>query len=55
MAANWVEIALVDYSFKLFICMLFFLPAYGLMLNFILSYFFQGQHQKNGYLAADNN
>lgn len=55
MAANWVEIALVDYSFKLFICMLFFLPAYGLMLNFMLSYFFQGQHQKNGYLAADNN
>lgn len=54
-AANWVEISLVDYSFKLFICILFFLPAYGLMLNFILSYLFQGQHQKNGYLAADNN
>lgn len=55
MAANWVEIALADYNFKLFICMLFFLPAYGLMLHFILSDFFQGQHQKNGYLAADNN
>lgn len=52
MAANWVEIALVDYSFKLFICMLFFLPAYGLMLNFILSYFFQDQHTKNCSLAS---
>ncbi|EKT60302.1 7-cyano-7-deazaguanine/7-aminomethyl-7-deazaguanine transporter [Providencia burhodogranariea] len=40
MATNWVEIALVDYTFKLFICMLFFLPAYGVLLNFILKYFF---------------
>ncbi|CNF34378.1 7-cyano-7-deazaguanine/7-aminomethyl-7-deazaguanine transporter [Yersinia mollaretii] len=39
MAANWVEIALVDYSFKLMICMLFFLPAYGVMLNVLLKYF----------------
>ena len=35
-----VEIALVDYTFKLTICMLFFLPAYGVLLNFILRYFF---------------
>lgn len=40
MAANWVEIALVDYSFKVFICMLLFLPAYGLLLNLLLKYFF---------------
>lgn len=40
MAANWVEIALVDYTFKLLICMLFFLPAYGVLLNFILKTFF---------------
>lgn len=39
MAAHWVEIALVDYSFKLLICMLFFLPAYGVMLNVLLKYF----------------
>lgn len=40
MATNWVEIALVDYVFKLTICMFFFLPAYGVLLNFILRYFF---------------
>lgn len=33
MAANWPEIALVDYVFKLIICTLFFVPAYGVMLN----------------------
>ncbi|CAX57274.1 7-cyano-7-deazaguanine/7-aminomethyl-7-deazaguanine transporter [Erwinia pyrifoliae] len=36
MATHWVEIALVDYSFKVLICMLFFLPAYGLLLNAML-------------------
>lgn len=33
MASHWVEIALVDYSFKVLICMIFFLPAYGVLLN----------------------
>jgi len=33
MAQHWVEIALVDYSFKVLICMVFFLPAYGVLLN----------------------
>ncbi|MFS2221746.1 7-cyano-7-deazaguanine/7-aminomethyl-7-deazaguanine transporter [Pantoea sp. B65] len=33
MAQNWVEIAMVDYSFKVLICMIFFLPAYGVLLN----------------------
>lgn len=33
MAANWPHIAFVDYLFKLVICMLFFLPAYGFILN----------------------
>lgn len=33
MAQHWVEIALVDYSFKALICMVFFLPAYGVLLN----------------------
>ncbi|MDK3007772.1 7-cyano-7-deazaguanine/7-aminomethyl-7-deazaguanine transporter [Providencia rettgeri] len=46
MAANWVEIALVDYVFKLLICMLFFLPAYGVLLNLILKYFFNNADKK---------
>ncbi|MGL9750882.1 MAG: 7-cyano-7-deazaguanine/7-aminomethyl-7-deazaguanine transporter [Symbiopectobacterium sp.] len=36
MAANWVEIALVDYTFKLLISLLFFFPMYGVMLNMLL-------------------
>ncbi|WP_440481080.1 7-cyano-7-deazaguanine/7-aminomethyl-7-deazaguanine transporter [Serratia bockelmannii] len=36
MANNWVEIALVDYSFKVMICLLFFLPMYGMLLNMLL-------------------
>lgn len=36
MSANWVEIALVDYTFKLLISLLFFLPMYGVMLNMVL-------------------
>lgn len=36
MAANWVEIALVDYSFKVLICLVFFLPMYGVLLNMLL-------------------
>ncbi|MBH5330318.1 7-cyano-7-deazaguanine/7-aminomethyl-7-deazaguanine transporter [Eikenella sp. S3360] len=35
MAANWPHIAFVDYLFKLVICTLFFLPAYGLILNIL--------------------
>lgn len=33
MAQHWPEIAFVDYLFKLTICTLFFLPAYGVILN----------------------
>lgn len=36
MAAHWVEIALVDYCFKVLICLLFFLPMYGMLLNMLL-------------------
>ncbi len=36
MAANWQEIAMVDYVFKIIICALFFLPLYGVLLNYIL-------------------
>ena len=33
MAENWPHIALVDYLFKLTICTLMFVPAYGVLLN----------------------
>ncbi|XXQ69428.1 7-cyano-7-deazaguanine/7-aminomethyl-7-deazaguanine transporter [Neisseriaceae bacterium B1] len=35
MAANWQHIALVDYGFKLVICMGLFVPAYGVLLSFL--------------------
>lgn len=35
MAEHWFEIALVDYSVKLAISLLFFVPAYGVLLNYI--------------------
>ncbi|MFH7089920.1 7-cyano-7-deazaguanine/7-aminomethyl-7-deazaguanine transporter [Klebsiella pneumoniae] len=35
MAAHW-EIALVDYSFKVLISIIFFLPMYGVLLNMLL-------------------
>ena len=36
MAANWVEIATVDYVIKLAVSLLFFLPAYGVALAAIV-------------------
>lgn len=36
MSENWVEIATIDYGFKLLICGLFFLPLYGVLLNVLL-------------------
>lgn len=35
MAANWVEIAIVDYVIKLGISLLFFLPLYGVLLSWL--------------------
>ncbi|EPJ54448.1 MAG: hypothetical protein OFPI_06950 [Osedax symbiont Rs2] len=35
MAANWLEIAWVDYAFKLVISLAVFLPLYGLLLKFL--------------------
>ncbi|ASP17611.1 7-cyano-7-deazaguanine/7-aminomethyl-7-deazaguanine transporter [Neisseria sp. 23W00296] len=35
MAEHWPHIAFVDYLFKLAICTLFFLPAYGVILNIL--------------------
>ncbi|WP_289367646.1 7-cyano-7-deazaguanine/7-aminomethyl-7-deazaguanine transporter [Pantoea stewartii] len=45
MAQHWVEIALVDYSFKVLICMIFFLPAYGVLLNAVLKRLAERQAQ----------
>ena len=36
MAAHWGEIALVDYSFKVLISIIFFLPMYGVLSNMLL-------------------
>ncbi len=36
MAAHWVEIAAVDYVIKLAACALFFVPAYGVVLNGVM-------------------
>nr|CDK02039.1 Putative membrane protein [Klebsiella pneumoniae] len=38
MAAHWGEIALVDYSFKVLISIIFFLPMYGVLLNMLLTW-----------------
>ncbi len=39
MATHWVEIALVDYGFKIAISLLFFLPAYGAIMSALKSWF----------------
>ena len=36
MAENWLSLGMVDYLFKLFIGLLFFVPAYGVVLTSIL-------------------
>ena len=36
MVQHWVEIAMVDYTFKVLICLVFFLPMYGMLLNMLL-------------------
>ena len=33
MAENWIEIAWVDYAFKVLVSLLFFIPAYGMIVN----------------------
>ena len=42
MAANWVEIALVDYVIKLAVSLLLFVPAYGVLLAAIVRSVRQG-------------
>ncbi|MGF7433377.1 7-cyano-7-deazaguanine/7-aminomethyl-7-deazaguanine transporter [Pasteurella bettyae] len=36
MAEHWLELGIVDYLFKLFVGIVLFVPAYGIVLNFIL-------------------
>ncbi|WP_213991399.1 7-cyano-7-deazaguanine/7-aminomethyl-7-deazaguanine transporter [Sodalis sp. dw_96] len=48
MATHWVEIASVDYTFKLLISLLFFLPMYGVLLNILLKKL--GQQPETGFL-----
>ncbi|ABR75403.1 VUT family protein [Actinobacillus succinogenes] len=36
MATHWMELGFVDYLFKLFVGIMLFVPAYGVVLNFIL-------------------
>lgn len=36
MAEHWMELGFVDYLFKLFVGVMLFVPAYGVVLNFIL-------------------
>ena len=35
MANNWLSIATIDLVFKILICLIVFLPAYGLLLNYL--------------------
>ena len=39
MAANWIEIAWLDYAFKLLVSLVFFIPAYGVIINRVLKDF----------------
>ncbi len=38
MAANWIEIAWVDYAFKLLVSLIFFIPAYGIIVNKMIGF-----------------
>lgn len=52
MAEHWVEIALVDYTFKVLICLVFFLPMYGVLLNMLLKRLSaQGNHTSSAMRA----
>ncbi|MDG5901496.1 7-cyano-7-deazaguanine/7-aminomethyl-7-deazaguanine transporter [Shewanella sp. LC6] len=47
MAANWPEIATVDYSFKLLVSLGLFLPAYGVLLKVLQDKILQTNPQKS--------
>lgn len=41
MAANWVSLGIVDYIVKLIVCLVLFVPIYGIFLSFIAKVFFK--------------
>ena len=48
MAANWMEIAVVDYVIKLAVSLLLFVPAYGVALAAIVRMMRQGGAERVG-------
>lgn len=46
MAANWPEIAAVDYGFKLLVSLGLFLPAYGVLLRVLQDKILQTENQQ---------
>ena len=40
MAENWFNLGVVDYSFKLLVCLVIFVPIYGMFLAFLSKYVF---------------
>lgn len=50
MAANWVEIATVDYAFKLAMSLFIFLPMYGILLKKLKQLLIQPSQQKTALL-----
>jgi len=53
MAANWVEIALVDYAFKMIISLVMFVPMYGVLLNKLTEVLVQTPTDSSEGKAAD--
>ncbi|GAA4878603.1 7-cyano-7-deazaguanine/7-aminomethyl-7-deazaguanine transporter [Ferrimonas pelagia] len=51
MAEHWVEIATVDYGFKLAISLLLFLPAYGVLLKLLSDSILRGTAQRQTQLG----
>lgn len=51
MANHWVEIGTVDYLFKLFMGFVIFLPAYGILLNYLQRKILSQENQKRAYSA----
>ena len=51
MAEHWLEIAVMDYSFKLTLSLLFFLPAYGLVLAWLQRYLLKSKARLNQHLV----
>lgn len=51
MAANWVHLAWVDYAVKLIVCLVLFVPIYGMFLAFLSKYVFHRPLNSVGVLG----